>query len=295
MWSDFDYFEFPEDLKRNCQFHSKLMGNEAFASQVVHDVIDEAFRARKEGHLTFADPIGRAREIARQYIEESEAFLRAFEAGEKPPKMHRQPLFRHFFREGFDGTAKAEFRKTVETALLNFFESRLYEEITSLDAAYWELPPKGSAPWFEDHGIPVYANFDFAIRKPDETILYDWKTGRLSGPAERDVKEQLHTYAAYAMSEWGTPAKEIRLRAVWLTVGKDQFLESKVEESLLVQMRRSWHERYEELKRRREAARGNVDRLFELFPTTGIKKKRCRNCGFRFCEGYAAYLETMGE
>jgi len=295
LWYDFDYFEFPEDLKRQCQFHSKLMGNEAFAGQVVHDVIDEIFRSKKEGGLIFEDPIERAKEIALEYVSESRTFVAAYQSGSPAPKLRRQALQRLFFNEGFDGAAKAEFRKTVETALVNFLDSELKREIDSIDPAFWELPDRGGAPWFVDHGIPVYANYDFAIRQPEQTILYDWKTGKLSGPAERDVREQLHTYAAYAMDTWGVPASQIKLRAVWLTVGKDQVYESKVDEGLLVQMRREWRQRYDELARRREAARGSMERLFEVFPTTGIKKKKCRYCPFRFCEGYAEVVESTAE
>lgn len=293
LWYDFDYFEFPEPLKRDCQFHSKLMGNEAFAGQVVHDVIDEMLRSKKEGGLVFADPIERARQIAREYIDESRQFVAAYVSGDKAPKLHRQPLQRIFFDEGFDGAAKAEFRRTVETALVNFLDSDLLRQIEAIDPAFWELPPKGGAPWFFDHGIPVYANFDFAIRRPDETVLYDWKTGKLSPPAERDVREQLHTYAAYAMDTWGASPAQIKLRAVWLTVGKDQVYEDVVDEGLLRRMRAAWRERYDELTRRREYAKHDMDRLYEAFPLTGLKKKKCKYCAFRFCEGYAKYLESI--
>jgi hypothetical protein len=269
------------------------MGNEAFAGQVVHDVIDELLRSKKEGGLVFSDPIPRAKEIAREYIEESEVFRQAFESGARAPNLHRQPLFRHFFGEGFDGAAKADFRKTVETALANFVDSELYKEIQSIEPAFWELPAPGGAPWFIDHGIPVYANYDFAIRRPELTTIFDWKTGKLNPFSERDVLDQLHTYAAYAMEVWQVPLRQIRLRAVWLTVGRDQTMDLDVDERHLTHLRRAWRERFEELKRRRESARGSLEKLFELFPTTGIKKKRCKSCAFRFCEGYAQFLQAQ--
>ena len=292
-WFDFDYFDFPEQLKRDCQFHSKLMGNEAFAGQVVHDVIEETLRARKEGGLELVDPFQRAKEIAREYAWESELFLEAYRSGEKPPKIHRQALARHFFQEGFDGHSKAEFRKSVETALMNFFDSQLYRTILETDPAFYELAQKGSAPWFMDGHVPVYANFDFALRTPGKTTLFDWKTGKVSPRAELDVKTQLHTYAAYAMDTWRTPPEELRLVAAWLSAGKDQIFETNLDPQFLKLIQKAWRERHFELSQRRARARGSVERLFELFPATGMEKKNCKSCSFRFCEGYVKYLASV--
>lgn len=291
-WYEFDYWEFPDPLKRECQFHAKLMGNEAFAGQVVHDVIDETLRARVEGRLPF-DPYERAKDIAREYIADSNAFLAAYQNGEKPPKIHRQPLMRHFFQEGFDGSAKADFRKGVETALMHFFDSELYSELSSVDPVYYEFPIRGGAPWFFSGQVPVYANFDFALRMPEKTVLYDWKTGKMNPRAEQDLRVQLHTYAAYAMSEWKTTPEELRLVGVWLTPGKDMATELTVDLRLLQVIQKEWRERHALLVRRREEARGSMEKLLQLFPTNGAEKKKCRSCAFRFCEGYSQYLESV--
>jgi hypothetical protein len=291
-WYEFDYWEFPDGLKRDCQFHSKLMGNEAFAGQVVHDVIEETLRARVDGRLPF-DPYERAKEIAREYIADSNLFLDAYMKGDKAPKLHRQPLQRHFFQEGFDGSAKADFRKSVEMALLNFFESELYKEIVEIDPTYYEFPPKGGAPWFFSGQVPVYANFDFALRMPEKTVLYDWKTGRMSPRAEHDVRVQLHTYAAYAISEWGTSPEELRLVAQWLTPGKDVLSELTVDMRLLQAIQKEWRERHALLVRRRDESKGSLEKLWSLFPTNGVEKKKCKSCSFRFCEGYGQYLAVV--
>lgn len=289
-WYDFEYFEFPDPLKRECQFHSKLMGNEAFAGQVVHDVIDETLRARVTGGLDLVEPLDRAKEIAREYVAESRIFAAAYESAERAPKLHRQPLQRLFFHLGFDGHAKAEFRKAVESALMNFLDSELYKNLMAEDAAYFEFPPQGGAPWFFDGRVPVYANFDFALRKPEQTTLFDWKTGKVNKWSEADVTDQLHTYAAYAMETWKIPAEELKLVAVWLAAGKDQTHEIGVDPNRLQKLRMEWRERHQTLIRRREDAKGDMEKLFKVFPMTGIEKKKCRSCSFRFCEGY---VQTM--
>lgn len=305
-WYDFDYFEFPDPLKRECQFHSKLMGQEAFAGQVVHDVIDELLRSRIEGRLPFYDQgseaisdvidaaVNRAKEIAREYVQTSRDFIKAYQSGEKPPRMHRQPLYRIFFDLGWDGSAKAEFRKSVESALMHFLDSDLYASLQSEDPVYYEMPPQGGAPWFLDRNVPVYANYDFALRKPEQTTLFDWKTGKVNQWAERDVTDQLHTYAAYAMEKWRTPPEEIKLVAVWLSLGKDKTHEIGVDMNRLERLRQEWRERHRLLSRRREEAKGDVEKLFEIFPMTGIEKNRCRTCNYRFCEGYRTSTEGPG-
>jgi len=291
-WYDFEYFTFPDPLKRECQFHSKLMGNEAFAGQVVHDVIDEVLRGRVDGQLEIVEPFDRYKEITREYIRESRSFIEAYQSGERAPKLHRQPLQRIFFDQGWDGSAKAEFRKAVESALLNFLDSELYATLLAEDPAYFEFPPQGGAPWFFDGRVPVYANFDFALRKPEQTTLFDWKTGKVNHWSEQDVTDQLHTYAAYAMETWKLPPEELKLVAVWLGAGKDQKHEIGVDLKRLDRLRQEWRDRHRTLTTRREEARGDMDRLFKLFPMTGIEKKKCRNCAFRFCEGYVQTMEA---
>lgn len=294
-WYDFDYFDFPEPLKRDCQFLSKLMGQEAFAGQVVHDVIDELLRSRIEGRLEISDPMDRYREITRQYLDESRLFIDAYRNGERAPKLNRQPLLRMFYEMGWDGSAKAEFRKSVESALMHFLDSDLYASLLAEEAVYYEMPPKGGAPWFLSGRIPVYANFDFALRKPEQTTLFDWKTGKVTRWAEEDVNDQLHTYAAYAMEKWRVPPEEIKLVAVWLSLGKDKKHEIGVDLNRLEKLRNEWRERYILLSKRREDAKGNVDKLFDLFPMTGIEKNRCRTCNFRFCDGYRQTTEGPAE
>jgi hypothetical protein len=176
---------------------------------------------------------------------------------------------------------------------MHTYHSELYPEILALDPHYYEFPPKGGAPWFFDLQVPVYANFDFALRMPEKTVLYDWKTGKLSPRGEHDLRVQLHTYAAYAMSEWGTSPEELRMVGAWLTPGKDVLTELTVEPRLLQAIKKEWRDRHALLVRRREEAKGDVDKLLKLFPTTGAEKKKCRSCPFRFCEGYAAYLESV--
>jgi hypothetical protein len=174
---------------------------------------------------------------------------------------------------------------------MNFLDSNLYRTIQETDPAFYELPQKGSAPWFMDGHVPVYANFDFAIRTPERTTLFDWKTGKVSPRAEQDVKRQLHTYAAYAMETWRTPPENLRLVAAWLSAGKDQIFETNLDLHFLKMIQKTWRERHFELYQRREKARGSVEKLFELFPTTGVEEKKCKSCSFRFCEGYVKYLD----
>jgi hypothetical protein len=176
---------------------------------------------------------------------------------------------------------------------MNFLDSELYRSILETDPSFYELPQKGSAPWFMDGNVPVYANFDFALRTPELTTLFDWKTGKVSPRAELDVKSQLHTYAAYAMDTWRTPPENLRLVAAWLSAGKDQTYETNLDPQFLKLIQKTWRERHFELSQRRDRARGSVEKLFDLFPATGMEKKKCKSCSFRFCEGYVKYLASV--
>jgi hypothetical protein len=272
-------------MQREVRFERRLLdGAAALAGQVVDDVITDAFR--NFGQAGWPEEfMPKAREIMREYLRESDEWLAAFEARVDPPELQRQPLAAKFFREPFTERDKDLIRTTTERCLAAFWQSDLLRRLLDAGPSYWELCPSGSSPWFYSGSVPVYAKFDFALRMPGKTVLYDWKTGK---HRPEEAREQLHTYAAFANATWEVPFDQIRVSAVWLGADPDKADEEPVDEQLVERLKAKWAERHALLKARIEDYGKSGARLFELFPTTGMEKRRCPYCLFRCGEGYKA-------
>ncbi len=277
------HFELPPAMARDVRFQKKLLdGHHAIAGQVVDDVITTAFREfREEGWP--ADYMSRARAVMDEYRELSREWWVASHARLDPPAAHRQPLYRYYFELGIPKGQLAEMKEIMRTCLEAFWRSKLLRELLDAGPVRWELPPPGTSPWFMDGEVPVYAKFDFILRTDEGIVIYDWKTG---SPKDLEARRQLNAYAAYAMAKWALTEDRIRLAAVWLKMGPDQYAVETVNAEVLAELRRSWGERHALLRERAKEARQGPGQVLDLFPMTGFDKGRCRWCSFRCCEGY---------
>lgn len=289
-----------EKLKREFKFQGKLMAHEALAGQLVDDVITGAIR-RYVNKGEWPSPRGwmkAARAFYGEYVEKSELVRNAYDAGkeypvsERPPtsgnsgKSDRQPLLRLFYNEPPTAKDEAEMWTHIEKCIGNFLESDILSRICEYPVNYWRPPTIGVVPWFVYKGIPIYSKYDFAIHSPDETWIFDWKTGKPGQIAEREARRQLHTYALFAREKWGADLSRIRLSAVWLATGPECLHEEPLSTEVISDLEEIWESRIVELRRRDRLYREGKLNLFQLYPTTGFPKE-CSRCSFRACEMYA--------
>jgi hypothetical protein len=282
----YQWWDLPEDVRLDFSYEAKLMPLEAFAGQVVDDVITETLRGFDVAgwQVDFRE---RAHVILKQYLDASEIWFHSHLKGLKPPQLDRQPLDRYYFREALTADEKQRLRDGIVNSLENFWNSSLPERIAAVDRRFWKVPEHGLVPWFLSDGVPVWAKYDFAIVQPGSVHIFDWKTGKVHERSEFSARTQLHTYAAYAISEWKADAGEIELHAVWLSAGPDQMQSMSVHQGLLRQLRAQWRERHQLLRERLAQVSKDPARLLDLFPMTGIETGKCARCQFRSCEGYA--------
>jgi len=103
----------------------------------------------------------------------------------------------------------------VAECLKQFFNSDVYEEISQLLENQWiALEP---FPFFYLEDFKIYAVLDFAFRRNDEIIIYDWKTGKED--TEKD-KFQLACYGLFATKKWNIEAYNVNLVDFYLSKGK---------------------------------------------------------------------------
>jgi len=100
----------------------------------------------------------------------------------------------------------------VVECLKQFFNSDAYKEITQLlDNQWLELE---QFPFFYLEDFKIYAVLDFAFRRNDEIIIYDWKTGKED--PEKD-KFQLACYGLFATQKWNIEADKVKLVDFYLS------------------------------------------------------------------------------
>ena len=102
----------------------------------------------------------------------------------------------------------------VVECLKRFFNSDVYAEISQLSDNQWLELEK--FPYFYLDDFKIYAAIDFAFRRDDEIIIYDWKTGRED--PEKD-KFQLACYGLFAIDRWNIKADKVKLVDFYLSSG----------------------------------------------------------------------------
>lgn len=102
----------------------------------------------------------------------------------------------------------------VVECLKQFFNSDIYEEISQLSDNQWlELE---QFPFFYFEDFKIFAVLDFAFRRNDQIIIYDWKTGREDPKKD---KFQLACYGLFAIHKWNIKADKVKLVDFYLSNG----------------------------------------------------------------------------
>lgn len=284
----YKYYEdnFERPLYWQVKAANKLQPATAFAGTVFHDVIEQALKTFvATGALPSSDDMVKAaKSLARDTIEFSWDWSYAVQSNNKWPR--RQGL-RPIDVIYYDGTFPREFKVSIAekfgmwtSAFKEFVKG---EELLSVPPGQWRFPNIGSEayPWFWHGEVPVYASYDFALSDPEQTRIYDWKTGdRTKG--EDYSKTQILHYAGFAKNHWEIPLASIECYVVWLDDGSVSYFTPKAPELKLAED--GWTNQHARLKQKVEELRADPTRILELFPLTDNVEK-CQYCQYRFCEG----------
>ena len=257
----------------------------AFAGQLADDGITFLIRSYKRTGKWPEDVDQWLHKQALEYVRESKAFAQAFETNRDLPYVNHQVLMPYFFNEERSPAEHKEVLKKARESVARFLESDLPSRIQSENPDSLMCDHKeGGFPWAAHDGVPVYAVYDFAIRRPDSAIIFDWKTGKLTPETEKKALEQLHWYALYAIEEWGLVPEQILLAPVFLSAGTTYF-ESAPDPVLLASIKEMWSSTYDDIVEKRRISIG-LRAFQEQFPQT-TDNRECLNCQFRSCSGYA--------
>lgn len=191
------------DRIRELYLLKQLKNRAMWAGQVVHDCIKRSLDNLSRGipvlPLTEIQTI--TRDLMRQDFRSSRRKLYRVN-----PK-NNCGLFEHEYELDVPDEQWKETADQVERCLNNFYQSDVYEQLSSLDQSDFLEIEKFSS--FDLDGVDVIIKLDCASREHDRIVVWDWKTGRSE---QTGLSFQMACYAYYASSTFGVPVGHVLTR-----------------------------------------------------------------------------------
>lgn len=161
----------------------------------------------------------------------------------------------------------------VEECLRNFYESKVYQGISSLPKENWLEIEEFSHFWLDY--VKVYVSLDFAFKNGKDIIIYDWKTGRSQKTERENI--QLACYALYAMEKWEVPIGNIK--TIEYNLARNEPYESPVDEAVIEGVKEYMRGSIRDMKEllRDEDLNEAVENDF----TKATNENVCLKCNFR--------------
>jgi hypothetical protein len=182
----------------------QLASRQMWAGRIVHDAIEMALHAFREGADIPVEP------FVRDAVVRMRAEWRSSKAGVYREKPKTTALFEHEYHVDVRDEAWRMLATSVQTCLRNFFTLPLLAEIRRTSPEHWAVEHSSKSFLFE--GTPVWAAPDFGYWTKDERLaLVDWKTG---GGGGEGASFQLGCYALYAAEVLGVPPEQVDLYEV---------------------------------------------------------------------------------
>lgn len=282
-------------MELDLTYQRKLMGEYALVGQIADDCITYLLRRYLSDGVWRTDIERGISKLLDQYLIDSKKWQTQYELRvSKPGDLRRQPIDREFFGNPLTEPEKDAVREAALLAVRNWQASSLPDWFVELGPQHWHPPVADSAaPYFMYNGIGIYAKYDFIIQTPEQTLIFDWKTGKRSQYSEQAIADQLHTYALYTEAEMSANLKATRLFGVWLGLGPDHCLEEvSIDMARIQRLQGAWVERHALLVERTKGIPfGPGEVLLQRFPATGYPNK-CPSCPFHCCEHWQQVADS---
>jgi len=199
-----------DERTRKIYILKQLQTRQMWAGNKVHECIEKVIKNIHDGIKTIN---------TKQSINETLDIMRQEFKNSKKRKYLKEPkacaLFEHEYELKLPDTEWKNTADHVIKCLNIFFDSDVYRSICQLSDEKWLEVEKFS--YFQYDDIKVYVVLDFAFRNGDETVIFDWKTGKEEAG---NHKLQLACYGLYAIQQWGVKPEQIRTIEFYLSSGK---------------------------------------------------------------------------
>jgi len=238
-----------DERVKQIYYLKKLSGKEVWMGSSVHKVIEfvlKRFRAGDEISL------GHAVVFLKKRMESDFAMSKFGGYSGFKSNAHR------FFEDEYGIEISEEEKKRLfdkaEFCLRNFYNSDIFMEIRKTPIEDWVTLEdflsfdfslgEGSG---ESDKVKVYLSIDFAMRKGDEIVLFDWKTGK---ERRADYELQLGLYALYVSEKFNISPDKIKAKMFYLGLGIEGKVDSfEVDSERLEDVKRVLRKSVLEMKR----------------------------------------------
>ena len=196
-----------DDRTRMIYILKQLQNRQMWAGKKVHECIENVIMEIQEG-IKKID--------VSQKMEDTLDLMRKEFLSSKNKKYLTDPktcaLFEHEYDLAVPETEWKSNADNVVECLKLFFDSEVYKDILKLTENQWLEMEQFSYFYFND--VKIYAVLDFAFRRNDKVIIYDWKSGKED--AERD-RLQLACYGLFAIQKWDIKPENVILTDYFLS------------------------------------------------------------------------------
>jgi PD-(D/E)XK nuclease superfamily protein len=193
----------PDEVKR-LYVLKQLATRQMWAGRIVHDAIEMALAALRDGHGVPVDA------FVRDVVARMRTEWRSSRDGRYRDNPRTCALFEHEYAVDVAPAAWQMLKTNVETCLRKFFALPLLAQIRSTPPEHWSIEHWSRS--FEFEGTPMWIAPDFGFWNADGRLtLVDWKTGGANPDA---AAFQLGCYALYARDMLGVEPANVDLLEV---------------------------------------------------------------------------------
>jgi CRISPR/Cas system-associated exonuclease Cas4 (RecB family) len=268
-WNGWDNHE--EDRIKRTYYLKQLNTKEIWLGQIIHEVIKYVLDQFRYGNRI---TLGHAIVILRKKFEEGfiQSSLKKYTGFRS--KVHK--FFEDEYNIKISEEDKKELLKKAESCLTNFYNSDTFIEIKNSLISNWIYLEDFLSFNFE--GNKIFLSMDFAMKKDDKVIIYDWKTGK-ERSSEFDL--QLTCYSLYISEKFKISPEKIIARIFNLSINKEDTFE--INEEKLIEMKNYIREKVSKMKSFLEDVEENIAKE-EKFPKE--EGFYCSRCNFKkICSG----------
>lgn len=273
-WNGWD--RFADERTKKIYYLKKINSKEIWIGQVVHEIIEEILKnlkAKKETTLE-ESMLELKKKLDSGFTQSQLKKYTGFSS-----KLNK--LFEHEYEIKITKEEKEKIFQKAGQCIINFYNSEILKEIKK--AKKEDLLLVEDLLKFNFEGESIFLSIDFAMKKGNKIILYDWKTGK---EKFQKFDLQMMLYSLYAKEKWGLENEQIIAKV--FNVSIYQISEFKVNKEKLEKAKQYMKESIKHMKSKLLYPQYNKAREedFKKIHEESENKYPCNKCNFKkICKG----------
>jgi hypothetical protein len=271
------WMNWAHEKTKRIYYLKKISIKEVWIGQILHEIIEwilKKFRLGEHIGLSHAIAVLKKR-LDSEYIISKIKEYSGFSS--KTTK-----LFEHEYKIKIDSYEKQKLFEYAGQCLVNFYNSDTFMEIRKTPIEDWILLEDFLK--FSFNNNKIFLSIDFAMKKNDKIILYDWKTGKERGA---DFDMQLMLYSMYIQEKFNIKPENIIAKIFNLSIDRvDDFFVNKIK---IEKMKGYMEESIQRMKGKLLNIEQNIAResdFKKIYPDNEISKYPCSRCNYlKICKG----------